>query len=54
MKILVTYINIRIKNYLKLLYTNLNIPQGEAAPYHTLTIAILKNKIYNFKKNIKK
>ena len=54
MKILVTYVNIRIKNYLKVLYTNLNSPQGEAVPYQIVANALIKNIIFNFKKTIKK
>lgn len=54
MTILVTYVNIRIKNYLKLLYNNLNSPQGEAVPYHVLANAIFKNNDFDVKKIIKK
>lgn len=50
MKIFVTYVTIRIKNYLKLLYCNLNSPQGEAVPYQALANAINKNKVYIIKK----
>ena len=50
MKILVTYVTIRIKNYLKLLYRNLNSPHEEAVPYHTLANAILKKAILDLKK----
>ena len=54
MSIFVTYVNIRIKNYLKLLYPCLNSPQGEAVPYQRLARAIIKNNIFKFKKIIKK
>ena len=54
MNILVTYDNIRIKNYLKLTIGYLNSPQGEVVPYHTLAIAIFKNGVSNLKKIIKK
>lgn len=52
--IFATYVIIRIKNYLKLLYTNLNSPQGEAVPYQHIAKAIIKNKFNNIKKIIKK
>lgn len=52
--IFVTYVIIRIKNYLKLLYTNLNSPQGEAVPYQYIANAIIKNKLCCIKKSIKK
>ena len=51
--IFVTYVNIRIKNYLKLLYNDLNSPQEEAVSYQALAIAIAKNKIDVIKKIIK-
>ena len=54
MKISVTYFNIGCKNYLKLTISNLNSPQGEAVPYHTLANAIIENGVSNFKKIIKK
>lgn len=54
MKISVTYDNIDIKNYLKLLYNNFDSPQGEVVPYHALAIAIFKSGVYNLKKIIKK
>lgn len=54
MKIFVTYVIIRIKNYLKLLYTNLNSPQGEAVPYQHIAKAIIENKLCCIKKSIKK
>ena len=43
--IFATYNIIRIKNYLKLLYSNLNSPQEEAVPYQALAIAIIKKTI---------
>lgn len=46
----ITYLIIRIKNYLKLLYDNLNSPQGEAVPYQTLANAIFKNGSFLLKK----
>ncbi len=54
MSILVTYVNIRIKNYLKLLYSNLDSPQGEVVPYQALAKAIVKKSRNNIKKKIKK
>ena len=50
MNIFVTYVNIKIKNYLKLTIGYLNSPQGEVVPYHTLAIAILKSGVSNLKK----
>ena len=50
----VTYVNIRIKNYLKLLYDDLNSPQGEAVPYQTLANAIINFRHLAIKKLIKK
>ena len=52
MNIFATYLNIRLKNYLKLPIVNLNSPHEEEAPYHTLAIAIIKNKIFYIKKII--
>lgn len=51
--IFVTYVTIRIKNYLKLLSCNLNSPQGEAVPYQALARAIFKNQLHDIKKIIK-
>lgn len=46
----ITYVLLRLKNYLKLLENDFNSPHGEGAPYHTLAIAINKKIRFNFKK----
>ena len=48
----ITYVLLRLKNYLKLTISYLNSPHEEEALYHTLARAIVKNKRL-FKKIIK-
>ena len=49
----ITYVNIRLKNYLKLPIGSLNSPHEEAVPYQPLANAIVDNTIFNFEKNNK-
>lgn len=50
----ITYLLLRLKNYLKLTISYLNSPQGEEVPYQALARAIDDKKCFDIKKLIKK